>query len=422
MSGSGWFQSGQNTTPGWRLDAVSLIAVLGESLIARHVQPLSASKLCLLPRLIPAPQSFLLASRPTRLPSTPATVCGVYSSTAVDELNYFADIMHSASDMKKFQVAVYRVTLNSTKSQNTRRSRTFMVVRHSDTQESSDASEFHYQKHHALIPPGRLSPLNILTVVSCLMTIGAFIWAILVKDGGAALALATMSLASILIGIASYWTPLLDRRPTKALVIEGDVVIRTRQGAFVIVKCTEEVARELYTGPEECLYLVGNQWFKVLVGVGTLLVMISVVLLGNCNWTMQVVIVVIYTFLNGLYWAVSLLPKQWLWDMSRYHCEDITPKHMKNASEKGPDGVLPSFTRSLWYAIQATKATQWVGVSKAAPKTDAWEKWIRLAQENRNNVKWDAVAEKNRLMEAFVHTANFDDDKTPTRTVTREEV
>ena len=304
-----------------------------------------------------------------------------------------------------------------------------MSVRNSEPEENQeipDTNEFHYQKHHALIPPAAFSPLNILTIVSFLMTVGAFIWAMIVKDGGAALALATMSLASILIGIASYWTPLLDRRPTKALVIEGDVVIRTRQGGFVIVKCTEEVARELYTGPEECLYMVGNQWFKVLVGIGTILVMISVVLLGNCNWTMQVVIVVIYTLLNGFYWAVSLLPKQWLWDMSRYNCEDITPVRMKNASKKGPDGIMPSFTRSMWYAILATGTTKWVAVSETAPKTDAWEKWTKLAEENLENEEWDAVAAKNTLMEEFVHTAKFDDDtrKAPTAlpTAAKEEV
>jgi hypothetical protein len=136
---------------------------------------------------------------------------------------------------------------------------------------------------------------------------------------------------------------------------------------------------------------------------------------------MQVVIVVIYTLLNGFYWAVSLLPKQWLWDMSRYNCKDVTPARMKNASEKGPDGK-PSFTRSLWYAIQATETTNWVAISKAAPKTDAWEKWIELAQKNIKNDEWDAVAAKNRLMVDFVNTARYDDDSRKTPTAAKEEV
>jgi hypothetical protein len=52
-----------------------------------------------------------------------------------------------------------------------------------------------------------------------------------------------------------------------ALVLEGDIIIRTRDGAFIIVHCSEEIARELFIGPEECDYLVNDQWFKILVGI-----------------------------------------------------------------------------------------------------------------------------------------------------------
>ena len=94
-----WFPIGRNDETGWRLDVVSLLAILGESLMSRHVQSLSASKLCLLPRLIPAPQAFLRSSRQVRLLSPAAIVCGVYSGTLVHELNYFADIIHPLGGM-----------------------------------------------------------------------------------------------------------------------------------------------------------------------------------------------------------------------------------------------------------------------------------------------------------------------------------
>ncbi|OXV09649.1 hypothetical protein Egran_02583 [Elaphomyces granulatus] len=138
-----------------------------------------------------------------------------------------------------------------------------------------------------------------------------------------------MSLASILVGIASYWTPMLARRSTRALIIEGDLVIRVRQGAFIIIQCTEEVAREIFTGPEACLYLTGSAFSTLLVWIATILVMTSIVLFGNCNWTMQAVIMVIYSLLNGLYCGVLLLPKRWFWDMSRYHCDARTHEECK---------------------------------------------------------------------------------------------
>jgi hypothetical protein len=105
-----WFPVGRDDSDGWRLDVVSLITILGESLMARHIQPLTASWLCLLPRILPAPQSFLGSTRAVRLPSLPADVCGVYSGTVVRELNYFADVLLPITNMKKYEVAVWDIT------------------------------------------------------------------------------------------------------------------------------------------------------------------------------------------------------------------------------------------------------------------------------------------------------------------------
>lgn len=80
--------------------------------MSRHIQPLSASKLSLLPRIIPAPQSFLGSTRNSRLPSQPADVCGVYSGTLVRELNYFANILLPIENMKRFDVAVWEIELS----------------------------------------------------------------------------------------------------------------------------------------------------------------------------------------------------------------------------------------------------------------------------------------------------------------------
>ena len=376
-----WFPIGRNDETGWRLDVVSLLAILGESLMSRHVQSLSASKLCLLPRLIPAPQAFLRSSRQVRLPSPAAIVCGVYSGTLVHELNYFADIIHPLGGMSAYQVVVYNITWAGVK-----RSPKKWYVKGQQ------------HRREALVPPRMLSPVNMLTVVSFLLTLAAFIWAIVIHDGAAAVALVAMSCASTLIGIGSHWRPQLAARMSEAPVPEGDVVIRTREGAFVIIQCCEEVARELYMGPEECNYLVDDHWSKVLVGFGTLLVIGSVIFLGNCNWTMKVVITGIYIILNTLYWAASLLPREWLWDLSRYDCKDVTPGHLRAADKPKQGDDAPSYTRSLWYAIQATGEVSWVTISGAAPKTTAWKRWLRLAHANCGNRDWDAIGEKDRLM------------------------
>lgn len=84
------------------------------------------------------------------------------------------------------------------------------------------------------------------------------------------------------------------------------MITRTREGAFLLILCNEDVARELYIGTEECVYKVQARRYRTFVALGTFLLMVSVVLLGNCNFTMQVAIGVSYILLNGTFWVSSL--------------------------------------------------------------------------------------------------------------------
>lgn len=185
---------------------------------------------------------------------------------------------------------------------------------------------------------------------------------------------------------------------------DGSIVIRTREGAFVVVECNEEVARELFSGTEKCKYAVKSQSvYRVLVGISTFLVMVSVVLLGNCNFLQQATIGGSYILLNGLYWCASLADKKYFWDLSLYHVEDLA----KQEKEDERDDIRPtsiedrvSYTRTLWKAIKATKKVGWIKKSDAAPHTDEWDKWLKEAQEeiDENNLKWPAVQRKNEII------------------------
>jgi len=66
-----WFPVGKAGENGWRLDIVSLLAVIGESSMESHAQALTSSWTCILPRIIPAPQALLKATRPSRLRELP---------------------------------------------------------------------------------------------------------------------------------------------------------------------------------------------------------------------------------------------------------------------------------------------------------------------------------------------------------------
>jgi len=259
-------------------------------------------------------------------------------------------------------------------------------------------------KQKPRVPPHTWSPLRILSVGSCLLTISLLILAIVVKDGTACLALGTISLCSSIVGYGSLWSPLLEPRFFRSKVPSGDVAIRTREGAFLIVKCDEIVARELYIGSEECDYRVETWQYRIMVGFGTLLLMVSVVLLGNCDFIMQAAIGASYMVLNGLFWAASLIPKDRFWDLSSYIVEDITPGDAKNADQvkRQSDDFegMPSFTRTLWYAIRETKKIGWVKKCGAAPDTPQWDQWLDLAELNatEGNRLWDAVGIREEII------------------------
>ncbi|KAF3062133.1 hypothetical protein GL218_03043 [Daldinia childiae] len=108
-----WFSSdvqGAEGPGGWRLDVVTLLAVIGESSIAEHCQTVTASIFCLLPRIIPAPQAFLKPSRPGRLPETTAKMTGVYSGVVLDTVGFFANIIHPLDELQPFAFRVLEIT------------------------------------------------------------------------------------------------------------------------------------------------------------------------------------------------------------------------------------------------------------------------------------------------------------------------
>ncbi|KAI4862738.1 hypothetical protein F4820DRAFT_429449 [Hypoxylon rubiginosum] len=470
-----WFSSdvpGAEGPWGWRLDVVTLLAVIGESSIAEHTQTITASIFCLFPRIIPAPQAFLKPSRPPRLPETTAKMAGVHSGVVLDTVGFFANIIHPLDELPAFSFKVLEIT--HTDRNNTggmevpqilANGVTFFSKLRTRTKTSTNSSHIIHpptiprgppsdniketprdtptpnagfstsadveaaapaqgitrritmkqklqdfaanptlvnDSRRPAVPATLYSPVHVLAVFSVMLTASLIGFAAHYKDGTAILAVSLIAFASSVVGWASWWKPLLMKRSHTNKVPRGDVIIRTREGAFLLIKCTEEVARELYSGTEECEYHVSGQAYRALMGLGTCLLMVSVILLGNCKWNSQIFIGASYITLNGLYWAMGLLPKKYFWDLSRYKIKDVTPKDAKGAHRKTSgdqrEGV-PSFTRTLWYTIRETKRTAWIERSGAAPATPQWRQWLAEAEQAaETGVDWPSVARKDEIM------------------------
>jgi hypothetical protein len=492
---SRWFPTGQNNSPGWRLDVVTLLAVIGESSVAEHSQAITASFLCLLPRIIPAPQALLKPSRPMRLPEVRAKTAGVYNGVVLDSVGFFADILHPLDQLHAFEFKVYEikhtdalakgvakeeggwlnwcnqllgrkrtdavdksvprsrgrnppallpeqtVSSNGTEKETASRMDTLAtgasagsnpnpdpeaggvppqpgLVRRRQTLSEAITDTLANAGHptpaptdtdktqRPAVPATWYSPVHVLSVFSCLLSLALVVTAACWRDGTAIVAVGAISVASSVVGYASWWQPMLMLRSQTNKVPSGDVVIRTREGAFVLIRCTEEVGRELYSGTEECKYHVSDKRYPAYMGIGTVLLMISVVLLGNCNWNSQFFIGASYITLNGLYWAIGLMPRRYFWDMTRYECRDITPADAKNAHLDAKPNTsregLSSYTRTLWYAIRETKSAAWVERSGAAPGTPQWREWLREAVRaaRKGERRWPCVRRKDEIMES----------------------
>lgn len=467
-----WFSSDDGPS-GWRLDVVTLLAVIGESSIGDHAQAITASMVCLLPRIIPAPQAFLKPTRPTRMPETRAKMTGVYSGTTLESVGFFANILHPLDEFQPFAFKKLRIEHKDRNSAGGIEvpkpaangkgvfSRILTKGRRADTGTSArsarlprpprdddsddvesgmrgrtsglqtntgaasgapiqgiarrptmkervqdyvtDPATMVNTEKRPAVPPALWSPVHILSVFSFCLSVAIIVVAAIKEDGTAILAVACMSIVSSIVGVASWWKPVLMSRSHTNKVPQGDVVIRTREGAFILIECTEEVARELYAGTEECNYRVGAKTYQVLMGMGTFLLMVSVILMGNCKWVTQVMIGASYVFLNGMYWIMGLLPRKLFWDLSRYTCKDVTPEDSIKAAQEttgDPREGVPSFTRTLWYVIRETQRTAWVERSGAAPSTAHWKAWLAEAEvaatEGRRD--WTPVAHKDDIM------------------------
>ncbi|KAJ9151273.1 hypothetical protein NKR23_g3101 [Pleurostoma richardsiae] len=485
MGVSQWFPVGPNDSPGWRLDVVTLLAVIGESSMAEHSQAITASFLCLLPRILPAPQALLKPTRPARMPETTAKMAGVYGGVVLDTVGFFANIIQPLDELPAFAFKVLEIrhsdlneaggmvvppsatsagggrtgsglsrvfrrqdsalssrrasipgsasgsnsNVAAEKEGDARRSGTLAtgasVAFSLDEEQGGQAPTPGIARRRTVqekmtdfmanptlantaqrpaVPPAFWSPVHVLSVFSFLLTVALLSAAGYWHDGAAIAAIGLLGLASSVVGYASWWRPILMNRSHTNKVPQGDVVIRTREGAFVLVRCTEDVARELYSGTEECEYRVGGRLYRLLMGLGTLMLMVGVVLLGNCSFRMQVFVGVGYIGLNGLYWAMGLLPRRYFWDLSRYRWRDVTPADASGAhgatDPRDPREGSKSYTRTLWYAVRETRRTGWVERSGAAPGTAQWKRWLAEAEAaaRKGQRGWPAVGRKDDIM------------------------
>ncbi|OTA60053.1 hypothetical protein K449DRAFT_423705 [Hypoxylon sp. EC38] len=344
------FPKGGSDSSDWRLDIVGLLAVTGESFMADHAQAITSSRLAVLPRIMPAPQALLRASRPRTLPSEEAKVIRVDSGMTFNTIGFFANIIHPVDYVPQNSLYIIEVC---------------RPIREVTTRIQFQASIARENGLKATVPVSIFSPLNIISFSSCFLTIGLVVAGCLWKDGAAAIAVGLLSIASSVI---SYDGSSTSTPPG------GSTAIQTPTKAILVVQCTKEIADLLYSGD-------GNK-YRILMMTGATFIIPSVILLGNYSFNMQILCGVSYTILNIIYWGLGLFPPRYTWDLTRFTFRDVTTPELRSPTISDDSlEEMKSTTKILWCVIRETKKTDWILSSGLTPRTPQWTSWLQKVKE-----------------------------------------
>lgn len=349
------------------------LAILGESSVLANAQVASLSIFFLLPRLIPAPQALIRTARPERLTPSTGKVLGTLSGNFRDHVNPIAALLHNDKKLDSYSVRFARITRQDPKS---------------DTKNSEEHSNG-VERKNAQVTARTRSPLTLLSALGSTMSVALLVLSLVNEDGMALIATILLSLLATLIGIGSRWSLELKKRSATRDVLDSDVVIAYPKGSFLIVKCSEEIQRELYFGQEECHYDVGVTAYRVLSLVTTIMLMFGVIFLGNASLVLQTSFAAAYLILNAAYWTVAALPPQWNWDLSCFKFELI---------ELSMPEKKPNFTEALWTAIALTRSTEWVINGQIAPMNSAWRQWLHIAGQKAATGDASKKDDKGRII------------------------
>ncbi|KAE8370619.1 hypothetical protein BDV27DRAFT_151877 [Aspergillus caelatus] len=256
---TGWFPTNLDSEESkWHFDILILLAVIGSSATQKHMPAITASPFGLFPRLLPAPEALLDTIRLYRLSSTPnVDVVGVYSGTVLTELNYFANPLHKIEDIQPFEFRSCEIKYNG-----------------SDKEKGEPSNT------------DRIKPtsfLNVVTILSIFISVGLLVFAGVIHDDVALIGVGTMALSTSAASLSAYWSPQLSKQIVKTTVPQGDLVIRTRGGGFIVVRGKENVICELYTGMDSYKYFFTDKIRQIFLAMSTLLLMTSVIMFSNSS-------------------------------------------------------------------------------------------------------------------------------------------
>ncbi|CAM1501956.1 Fc.00g039400.m01.CDS01 [Cosmosporella sp. VM-42] len=176
-----------------------------------------------------------------------------------------------------------------------------------------------------------LTPVMKATVITgFLIFIASFCAALAYGDFQAAFILLAFGSSSSLSCYMTRWqasqvdvsgTAVHDRK-------KGDIMIYTRNGAFLLVTCSTEVAEELYF--KFSSFTRGFKAFETVrrIGFGAMVGLYWGIFscIQRCSYEGQLIVYYSFLIANVADVAFGLMPSDWRWDLSQYYWADVSPK------------------------------------------------------------------------------------------------
>lgn len=246
-------------------------------------------------------------------------------------------------------------------------------------------------------------------ILSFIATVGMLAMTLIRHDACGCLGVAFLAVSSSLFTAVEWRYRCVDDSflTAKHLPSTSTMVMRTREGSFIVVHMDQAMRRRILWLDGDCdgndnLFLSPAIRLSLFL-VGLILYPAALMLLSNSRWEHQ-------AFISGIWALVSALEIPWPAKSRPPRVPGSRPAFTRlyAAERSGAACLKPdvrhsrererSFARALWYACQTTKSVHWVFRSGAVPETPEWTEWLKLVKDNLENPDWPAVSEQYRCM------------------------
>ena len=173
----------------------------------------------------------------------------------------------------------------------------------------------------------------------------------------------------------------------------GDTVIRYPNGSFIVVKCEENVARELFETKELGYHLANQMHYRLIYFPGTVLLMLGTVFLTNATLPLQIGWALAYALINAAHWVVAALSPQRLWDFSAYDLHEIgLARVTAGLSDQATIALLSATGERAKARCVEAKRTKAVGEADAKTTPDNQGQTAGAKEGDGQTVSGDSVS------------------------------